>query len=287
MPWLIVLALFFVPLIRSLTTGQKGTLCLLLFTGTYLLLKQKRRFAAGAVFGLLLFKPQLVLVIGAVMLFKKKWRFLAGVAVSALAFMLLTATLGSDVCWQYVRFCIGVTEYVHTSGYDLYKSHCLYGFLALLAGGKATLAVKCAAAIGAVLIFGMLWQTVRGTLHPQDEHFDLRFSALVLATLLLSPHLFTYDLTIMLLPMWLVTLAAVRGLLANDTGRKMVWLVAAMFVVSGFSHVLAALAGLQLTTLLMLALLWAMRRHVAAPGLAEFSGATLPIGRHSLSLSKT
>jgi len=259
-PWCIAAGLFFVPLISNITTAQKGTLCLLLFTGTYLLLKSNRSFSAGAAFGLLLFKPQLVLIIGLVMLMKKQWRFLAGVATAASLYASIMLALGPDVCWQYLHFLTGVTEYVHTSGYDLYKSHCLYGFITLLAGGKATIAVKCITVLAAVFVFGFLWQIIYGKFNPSGDRFSLQFSGLVIASLLLSPHLFTYDLTILLLPMWLLTVDALRSGVNQTARQAMLWPIIGLFVVAGFSHVVAAAGGLQLTTLFMLALLFTIRR---------------------------
>jgi len=269
MPWCIVLALFFVPLIRSLTTGQKGTLCLLIFTGTYLLLKSKRSFTAGMMFGLLLFKPQLVVIIGLVMLVKKQWRFVAGAGTTGLLYAGIMFALGPDVCWQYVQFCTGVTDYVHTSGYDLYKSHCLYGFIVLLAGGKATVAVKCATALAAVLILGVLWQLLSRKFDPSEDRFGQQFSGLVITSLLLSPHLFTYDLTILLLPMWLLTVDTLRKQMTQPSRQATMWLVVGLFVVSGFSHIIAAVGGLQLTTLLMLGLLITLRQTIRGEEKAE------------------
>jgi hypothetical protein len=68
--WLWPCAILFAPLVQNLTSGQKGTVLLLLFAATYVLFRRGRPFWAGVVFGLLAFKPQLTLVIGAAMLAK-------------------------------------------------------------------------------------------------------------------------------------------------------------------------------------------------------------------------
>ncbi len=44
----------------------------------------------------------------------------------------------------------------------------------------------------------------QGTLEPGGVKFPLQFAVLVLATVLVSPHFLTYDLTILLLPMILI-----------------------------------------------------------------------------------
>ena len=155
---------------------------------------------------------------------------------------------------QYYEFCTGVGDYVHIGGYELAKSHCLYGFLTLLAGGQATATVKVAALSAIAVVFAILMVSLRGKLDTTSRRFNVQFSVLVISTLLISPHLFTYDLTMLLLPMFLLGHAAQTD--AAAMGAKMTGLLIAMFVVAGFSYNLAAISGLQMTTVVMLAILW-------------------------------
>ena len=252
--WLFVAAIVFVPLLDSLTSGQKGTLCLLILRATFYLLKQDRPALAGLVFGLMAFKPQLAIVIGAAMLLKGQWRFAASAVGAALFLAAICLASGFDVCVQYYEFCTGVGDYVHIGGYELAKSHCLYGFLTLLAGGQATATVKVAALSAIAVVFAILMVSLRGKLDTTSRRFNVQFSVLVISTLLISPHLFTYDLTMLLLPMFLLGHAAQTD--AAAMGAKMTGLLIAMFVVAGFSYNLAAISGLQMTTVVMLAILW-------------------------------
>ncbi|MCA9269293.1 MAG: DUF2029 domain-containing protein, partial [Planctomycetales bacterium] len=73
--WLLLAAVWFAPLIESLSSSQKGTVCLLLLTATFILWDRGRPLAAGVVFGLIAFKPQLALVIPLVALCRGQWRF--------------------------------------------------------------------------------------------------------------------------------------------------------------------------------------------------------------------
>lgn len=260
---LFLLAPLFVPLIRSLTTGQKGTLCLLILTSTFVLLQSRRPVWAGVVFGLLAFKPQLAIVIGVAMLLKGQWRFVAGTVLTGSILAIVSLGTGADACWRYFEFCTGVADYVHTSGYGLYKSHCLYGFLTLLGGGHATPLVKIATLLAAALTIGMLYALLRGPLSCGSARFARQFSGLVIATLLLSPHLFTYDLTMLVLPMFVLAGAVTRGEIAGRPGQITMGLIVALYVVCGFSHLLAATAGLQLSTLLMVGLLWHLAKQSA------------------------
>jgi hypothetical protein len=251
-PWAIVAAVAFVPLLENLTSSQKGTVCLLILTATFLLLDRRRPFAAGLVFGLLAFKPQLTLVIAVAMLLKRQGRFVAGGAATGAALVGLCFLLGTDVCRQYFEFATGAADYMRNAGYDLHKSHCLYGFFTLLFGvGTSAKAATALTAGGVVLL---LVRMLRGNLRPGTPRFSVQFSGLVVATLLLSPHLFTYDLTILLLPAFLLLFligAGGRLRLASLTA----WLLLGLYAAAGFSVSLARQYGVQLTVPLMVCLL--------------------------------
>lgn len=260
-PWSILAAVLFAPLVESLTSSQKGTLCLLILTATFLFLNARRPFAAGIVFGLLAFKPQLTLVIAISMLLKRQWRFVGGGALTGGLLAGLSLMLGGDVCRQYFAFATGAPEFIGTSGYDLHKSHCLYGFFTLL-GGEASGLVKPATLVAMLGVAGVVAVMLRGPLELGCRRFGLQFCGLVIAALVASPHLFTYDLTILLLPMFLLGFAAWESR-TSPPGEirqrpESAWLPAlllGLFAVSGFSTTIALQTGLQLTVPLMVLLL--------------------------------
>jgi hypothetical protein len=256
LPWALPAALLYQPLLESLTSNQKGTVCLLLLTATFLLLNRGRPLAAGMVFGLLAFKPQLALVIAAAMLLKRQWRFVGGGAVTGAALAAVSLMLGFDVCRQYVAFATGTADYLSTGGYALEKSHCLYGFFALLLGGAGPAArvATLAAAAGVVYLLARL---LRGPLVPGTPRLAIQFSGLVVATVLLSPHLFTYDLTILLLPMFLLAVEITDGseFPAADRRRLTVILVT-LFILPGVSVTIASTSGVQLTVPVLVAMLF-------------------------------
>ena len=276
--WLPLLCVLFTPVLESLTSGQKGTLCLLLFAATYLLLVRGKSFTAGMVFGLLLFKPQLALIVGLALLAKRQWRFTAGAGATAAALALVSLALGRAMCLDYAAFALGTADYAQTAGYDLEKSHCLAGFFALLFGG-AGMASRTATWIAAAAVLVLVARSLRGPLEPGTPRFDRQFSGLVVATLLLSPHLFTYDLAVLLLPLWLMA-AELLALPAAERRRQGSWalLLAALFVLPGISPGLAAATGVQLTVPLLLAFLWALsRRSSPEPRQKSSPTAILPL----------
>jgi hypothetical protein len=266
--WLLPAAVLFAPLLESLSSSQKGTLALAILAGTFCLLEARRPLAAGLVCGLLLFKPQLLIVIGPAMLACRQWRFTAGLATTCLALAALSLVAGIKACADWLRFVLGTADYLHNAGYDLHKSHCLYGFFELLLGSFGAPVVRGATLAAAGGVVFLLWRILRGGVVPGTPRFAGQFAALVAATVLLSPHLFTYDLTILLLPMFLLLEPMWReGARIGGANRMAAAAVVAVYAVAGLSPAVAALTGWQLSVPLIAGLLVASRRRVlAGPG---------------------
>ena len=258
-------ACFFVPVVRSFTLGQKGPFCLLLMVATFVLLKTNRPLLAGLSFGLMAFKPQFAIVILVAMLLKRQWRFLSGVALTFSALAAISWSLGWSSVISYLEFCTGVGDFVESGGYPAHQSHCLYGFLTLINGGTSAMWVKLAWLGGALGIAQILQQTLAGKLDTTAKKFELQFTSLVIATLLISPHLFTYDLAMMLLPFCLTYSYLSAECVAPSTRRRLSVLMLSMFVISGFSYYVAALSGIQVTTLVLLLILAQVAKTVGRP----------------------
>ena len=95
-----------------------------------------------------------------------------------------------------------------------------------------------------------------GPLRPQSRRFAGQFAGLVIAALLLSPHLFTYDLTVLLLPASLLAgLTLERRERAAAAPRWTLLLIAALYVMPAASVGIAAACGFQATVPTMIALL--------------------------------
>ncbi len=127
------------------------------------------------------------------------------------------------------------------------RSHCLYGFFSLLCGGPGLLArgATLLAAAGVLyFLIRLLWQP----LSPGTGRLAVQFSGLVIGTVLLSPHFLTYDLTILLLPMFLLLVTILRpGLPLPAVSRGLLAGLALFYVLAGVSVRLAAVTHLQLT----------------------------------------
>ena len=246
------------PLVENLTTNQKGSVVLLLFAGTYVLLRSGRPFAAGIVFGLVAFKPQLALVVALTMLVKRQWRFVAGGATAAATLLAVSLAVSDRACLDYLEFSRRTADYLHTAGYDLAKSHSWYGFFHLLMQGQPDGLIRIASGAMILATLVVLAVLLRGALRVESSGFPIQFSGLVLATILVSPHLLTYDLTLLVLP---AVLIAGQSLHWHDTQSSRVFLALLVgVVVLTISTPLARVVGVQISVPAMFAVLVALAR---------------------------
>ena len=254
--WICLGVAFYQPVVRNLSGGQKALVMLAIFTGTYLLLRSKRLFFAGAVFGMLLFKPQLVPVMILAALVRREWRFLAGFATTAAALGLVSLAVGFDVCLQYVDLVLGMGNYIQTPGYRFAEAHSWQGFFALLCGPYRLSAIQTLTATASVMTVGaiafFLWREHRTERCPQDWDTPqgmLRFAALTIAALLISPHLLTYDLAIALLPMLLCVVATTDKGLSEVVRKQLLLLAGGLYLATTISTGVANAIGLQISTI--------------------------------------
>ncbi len=190
-------SLTFLPVFASVSFGQNGLLSLALLTGVWILWRRNRWMAAGAVSGLLLYKPHLLL--GLLLLWGMEGprgrRALLGLGLTGGALLALSGALLPEATVAYARFAVNLyPDLPSWKEFPLWHLHSPRGFWRLLLPGQPRLAdalafLSALLAIGAVLRF---WQR-----HRADAR---RFAAAVALTLYLTPHAMIYDWAILLLP---------------------------------------------------------------------------------------
>jgi hypothetical protein len=240
--WVAVLALVFPPLVENLITSQKATVLLLLFAATYALLRAGSPFFAGVAFGLVAFKPQLAAPIAVMMLCKRQWRFVLGGATTGVVLLLVSLATSWQACEDYVRFALGTGSYLQSPGYDLAKAHNWRGFFTLLADGQASaweISLATLVACFATLFFA--WRLFAGPFDAASDRFPRQFAGLMIATVLVSPHLLTYDLTILLLPVLLLA----TGSASRPRAAAVIYAACAV------STPLVGILGLQVSVLVL------------------------------------
>ena len=200
----LAIAMLFTPLLTCLNIGHKSTFLLLILTGTFVLLYNKRPCWAGIVFGMIAFKPHLFLVIGLAMLVKRQWFFVLGLAITLTCFAGLCLLTGIDACVDYTGVIMGTSNYIHTGGYELANAHSLWGAVLNAFPGHSAFFVNSLTIVLSLVVLGLLAIICWGPLATESSRFALQFAALVLATILVSPHMYFYDLTMVLLPLLLI-----------------------------------------------------------------------------------
>ena len=198
-----ILALAFPPFWHVIAWGQTSALALACFTLAFLALRAQRDCLAGLALGCLIFKPQLALAAAIVFLITLRWKVIAGALFSAVA-QLTAAWLyyGPGPLGEWMRVLRNAPHLLPLLEPRPYQTHCLRTFWTmLLPWPSISLALYI---ISAILICLLTFASWRGRLP-----LCLRFSALLLATVLLAPHLTAYDLVILapaflLLSDWIV-----------------------------------------------------------------------------------
>ena len=265
--WLVPIATLFSPVLLAVNMGQKSAIALAIITATFILLQKDRKFAAGLVFGLMIFKPQLAIVIGLALLLKRELWFAAGSAITVSVAVLVSLWMGVDVCKQYLDVAKEFSNYLTTHGYQFAEAHSLWSSIQLCLANQSETAVKVVTALATLAVAFILQRILNGKNHGQVESklrcdqpiFYLQYSALVIATVLLSPHFYTYDLAILLLPMILV-LQYVSNLTNDFIGEQSKYchrrvqpiIIVAVFVLSGLFSGLADWAGFQFSVVLFM-----------------------------------
>jgi hypothetical protein len=175
--------------------AQLSAFSLLLWSLAFVALRRNRAFAAGLAIGCLAFKPQLGLVVGVVLIAAREWRAVAG-AIAAVVGQLTVGWLvaGRATMIEY----IGVlwTLMLNPGLVQLHPSevHSVRGFFQLLIPSNAVLNGLSVIALGIIIVVA-----VRSWRSPAP--LGLRWGQLVVLTVLGSPHLLTYDLVLLTIPL--------------------------------------------------------------------------------------
>ena len=200
----LILALAFPAFWHLIAWGQTSALALACFTAAFFALRAQREFFAGLALGCLIFKPQLALVAALVFVVTLNWKAIAGTLLSATT-QLAAAWLyyGPGPLRDWIHTLLNLPSLLPQLEPRLYQTHSLRTFWTMLIPwptASVTLYVATALLVSALAV--VCWRS--------RLPLPLRYSALLLATVLLAPHLTVYDLVILapaflLLSDWIVS----------------------------------------------------------------------------------
>ncbi len=243
-----IAAIAFPGFFHLLTWGQTSGLALLCFTLAFLALRKNQRVLAGLAIGMLIFKPQLGLAAAVVFVISREGRVVLGALFAAGAQLAVAwAHYGTAVMRSYVHALLHVGDVLPLLEPRPYRMHSLRAFWSLLLPWPRfafALYIICS-----VAVLGIAIRCWKG-----DLPLGLRYSALLLATVLVSPHLTAYDLVI-LAPAFLLLADWAVGNPQTWSASAVPWLLYACY----FLFLLGPLARythLQLSVPAMAALLW-------------------------------
>ena len=236
--------------------AQLSGLSLLLLSLALVALVHDRRFLAGVVIGLMVFKPQLGVVIALVMILAGEWRIVAGAALAASAELAGGWLVsGSTVMGQYVGVLVTLAR--DPSLVQIYPGevHSLRGFFHLLTGSPVVLSLVSILAVAVAV-----WSGVRAW--KSEMPLTMKWGLLVVLTVLASPHLLTYDLVLLTIP--LVVFADWAVAHREDPWQPWVSRLLLLLYLAPFSSNLVRLVPVQLSVVVMVLLVWCLVRGPAS-----------------------
>lgn len=190
----------------ALKYGQAAFLISALFTGALALL-ERRPLVAGALFGLMAFKPQYGVLIPLALAAGGRWRAVAAAAAMILIQIILTgAAFGWDAFALFADQASFARTAVFEGGAGAWATNfTLYGALAAWGAGPG---LAYAAQAGLALFLGVriagLWRS--------GADFRLKAAGLMIAAFLATPYALEYDAVILLPPLLLLwSLGAEKG----------------------------------------------------------------------------
>ena len=188
-----ILAIAYPAFFHLIAWGQTSALALACFTVMFFLLRDDRDFLAGLVLGCLIFKPQLGLAAAAVFVSIGAWRTVAGAILSAAA-QLSAGVLyyGTEPFLRWIDRLRDVRAILPLLEPKPYQTHCLRTFWSMLIPWPDfSFGLYIVSAVAVLALTISCWRKTR------PVPLALRYSALLLATVMVAPHLTVYDLVIL------------------------------------------------------------------------------------------
>ncbi len=191
----------FFPTIASFMFGQATPIILLCYCLCFVSLRKKQDFRAGFYLGLLAFKPQLAIAVALILIFKWRWKSLLGGMLS------LSLSLGvgflymPDAMHAYLTVSPQLLDFLRSSVYPIQGVDSFFGFSVLLFNNiNPSLAITSTFVLTGITILFLLslWRKIDWL--ENKVHWDLAMAVTFCWGLLISPHLFYYDLMLLLLP---------------------------------------------------------------------------------------
>ncbi|MFL5105159.1 MAG: glycosyltransferase family 87 protein [Xanthobacteraceae bacterium] len=253
----LLLACAFPGVVMNALPGQNGYVSAALMGGA-LHLMERRPALAGALIGLLTYKPHFGLLFPLVLAASGRWRvFASATLVTMLMAALSYAAFGAETWEAFIRSLSVVSKVALTQESHFRKIHSVFALVRALGGGEGLAWALHGTVMAATVVYVCLLWCSRAP-------FELKAAALATGALLITPYIYIYDLVILAVPMaFLVRVGRTGGFLPGEVAG----LAAASLLILSFLG-FAAPWGLAATAIL--AALIIRRVHVT-PAIAPIS----------------
>lgn len=199
---LVALMLFaFFPTITALKMGQDSVITAFLLVETFVSLKRKRYAIAGGLLALGLYKPQFVLPLVGIFLLHRRWSSIFGFLSTGLLLGAISlAMVGWDGLMGLLSLWLPMIQRGHVVWPELMTNLRGLVYTTLHLGGltEATNVLTLGLSILTYVLTLQLWPR---NAEEQNELFNLRFALAVVMTALVSFHLYSYDGTLLAIPL--------------------------------------------------------------------------------------
>ncbi|MGH9510036.1 MAG: glycosyltransferase family 87 protein, partial [Terriglobales bacterium] len=246
-----LLALAYPAFFNLVAHGQTSALALACFTAAGLAFLKGKPLYAGLAIGMLIYKPQLGLAAAFVFVLAREWKVVAGALLAAAAQIALAwAYFGAAVMENYCQALRRLGESASVLEPKLYQMHSLRSFWMLLLPWEPVARVLYVVTAGMILWWALsAWRS--------RVPVPLRYAALLLATVLVAPHLTVYDLVILVPALLFLGDWALANLQhpASPPVRALLYLCYALPLLGR----VAQETHVQLSVVALAALAWTMR----------------------------
>lgn len=251
-PTVALLAVAYPAFLHLIAWGQTSAIALACFTLMFFFLRDRQEFLAGLALGCLIFKPQLGLAAAVVFLSIGAWKIVLGAVLSASAQLSVGVFYyGSESLRQWIRMIRHVPAFLPLLEPKLYQTHSLRTFWSMIMPWPV-------AAFGLYVLSAAVVLRLTIACWTRPVPLPLRYSALLVASVLVAAHLTVYDLVILapaliLLADWLLgqPLAPLNRHLG--TLLYLVFMLPLLGPFTRYTHV-------QLSVVAMAAVVWVLRR---------------------------
>src|SRR5271165_3440561 len=248
----LILALAFPAFWHLVAWGQTSALALAFFTLAFFALETQREFLAGLALGCLIFKPQLGIAAAVIFVATRRWKLIAGAILSASA-RLAAAWIyyGPGPLHSWLQALLQFPSLFPLLEPRPYQTYSLRTFWTMIVPWPhLALALYLITTILVLVLSVRCWHSVLS--------LRLRFSAMLLATVLVAPHLTVYDLVILapvflLLSDWII-------IHPNDSTTSQLKLLLYLAFVLPLLGPLVRWTHVQLTVPVMLAILYVVSK---------------------------